>query len=214
MLSLRGKLEERLIQACCGRGWERSSHGIDPYTAEAALEGTNHQTNAEWWGSLNFGDIEACARSAIDQHALAAHAWLLKMKSREAAKLFRDRSVDFLHQDANHSEETSCEEVILWSPKMKSGGIWVFDDSHWPSTQKAQKILLALDYTMLEDHKSWRVYKAPDFATAESLVAPPEPTTPLGPTGPWQDEPKRGPTGPSATFPPIPDPPPTPVPPP
>ena len=72
---------------------------------------------------------------------------LLRMKSIEAVKFFENESIDFLHQDSNHSEETSCMEVELYHSKVKRSGIWCFDDTDWPTTQKAQELLISKGYT-------------------------------------------------------------------
>jgi hypothetical protein len=68
-------------------------------------------------------------------------------------------SIDFLHQDSNHSEENTCEEVELYWNKLKEGGYWIFNDADWPTAQKAQKLLLSKGYTEhYNANDKWKVY--------------------------------------------------------
>ena len=141
-----------------GQGFGRV-HGIDPYTAAAALEGDNDPANDEWWGGLDYEDIARAAQGAIGRLGLVNFAQLILLPSREAVSSYADGTIDVLHQDSNHSEEISCEEVSLWTSKIRPGGYWIFDDTDWPSTQKAQRALVAAGFEQLEDHGSWKVYR-------------------------------------------------------
>jgi len=133
--------------------------GIDPYTPSAALDGSNAETNNTWWSQLDYEAIARTAQVALYRLGLMPYARLVRMTSREAVEFYIDGTLDFLHLDANHSEETSCEDVALWAPKMRPSGIWVFDDTDWESTKKAQLALEALGFREIEDHVSWKVYR-------------------------------------------------------
>ena len=135
--------------------------GIDPYEASASLEGTNAPENNAWWGSLNYEAIARVAQVKICALGLFPYARLIRLPSREVVSCYANESIDVLHLDANHSEETSCEDVGLWAPKIKPGGYWVFDDTDWSTTQKAQLDLEALGFKMLEKHPNWKVYQRP-----------------------------------------------------
>ena len=134
-------------------------HGIDPYTAQAALEGTNDPANDEWWSHLDYEAIARSAQGTIGRLGLVNFAQLVLLSSREAAPSYVDGIIDVLHQDSNHSEEVSCEEVSLWASKVRVGGYWIFDDTNWSTTNKAQQALAAAGYEQLEDHGSWKVYR-------------------------------------------------------
>lgn len=141
---------------CRGR-----ADGIDPYTASASLEGTNHPANEEYWSVMDYPAIEQCAREAIVRLELVPYANLVKKRSDEAVDDYEDQSIDVIHQDSNHSEEVSCDEVWLWTPKMKPGALWLFDDTDWPTTHRAQAVLAERGYVELEDHGKWKIYRAP-----------------------------------------------------
>jgi hypothetical protein len=133
--------------------------GIDPYTASAALEGTNDPANDEWWAQLDYKAIENVAEEALYRLGLVQYARLVRMLSRAVVAFYGDETVDLLHQDSNHSEEITCQEVALWAPKIRRGGYWAFDDTNWPTTQKAQVLLLELGFTRMEDHETWAVFQ-------------------------------------------------------
>lgn len=138
-----------------------SADGIDPYTAAAALEGTNDQANDEWWGKIDYAEIARTAQGAIDRLGLSTVARIVRVTSREAVRAYDDESVACCYQDSNHSMEVTCEEVALWAPKIRRGGYWIFDDTNWPTTQRAQRDLVALGFAQLEDHATWKVYRRP-----------------------------------------------------
>lgn len=48
----------------------------------------------------------------------------LRMKSIDASKLFSDNSLDFVYIDANHSFEGCKEDIKIWYPKVKKGGLF------------------------------------------------------------------------------------------
>lgn len=135
--------------------------GIDPYTAVAALEGHNDPANDEWWGKLDYEAVARTAQEALYRLDLVQHARIIRMRSQDVVGFYEDGTVDLLHQDANHAEETSCEEVTLWAPKIRAGGLWVMDDVDWDSTEPAQKRLSDLGFTCIEKHDTWAVYRAP-----------------------------------------------------
>jgi hypothetical protein len=144
--------------ALAEQGFGRAD-GIDPFEPNAALEGTNAKENDEWWASLDYESIARAAQTGLCELGLYPYSRLVRLGSREAVKYYDDETIDCLHLDANHSEETSCEDVSLWAPKIRHGGYWVFDDTNWESTQKAQRELVALGFVELENHDTWKVYR-------------------------------------------------------
>lgn len=142
------------------QGYGRAD-GIDPYTPTAALEGANDPANDDWWSRLDYEAIARAAQEVLYRLELVQCTRLIRMTSCEVFGFYKDGTIDLLHQDSNHSEEITCEEVTCWAPKIRSGGHWIFDDTNWPTTQKAQKRLLELGFVELENHESWKVYKKP-----------------------------------------------------
>lgn len=135
-------------------------HGIDPYTASAALEGENSKANDEWWAKIDYPKILADVLKKINELDLHV-VTIIASHSENAVGDYADGSIDVLHIDANHSTVTSRRDVASWGPKMRPNGFLVFDDVDWETTKPAQADLLTAGFTLLEDHKTWAIYKAP-----------------------------------------------------
>lgn len=116
-------------------------YGIDPWERRASLEGTNSKINDEWWSKLDYDYFFKYTIDLIHQHGLSSKCIVLRLHGDVASAIFGEQSIDLLHIDGNHSEETSCKDVDLWFPKVSEGGFIVFDDINWPTTQKAVKKL-------------------------------------------------------------------------
>ena len=132
--------------------------GIDAWSPDASLEGSNDLANDEWWKKIDYDHFYKYTQNLLNKYN-CTNTKLWRMKSVEAFLKFEENSIDFLHQDSNHSEEISCAEVELYCFKVKPGGIWVFDDTNWPTTQKAQGLLESKGYTVLYDNSDWKIYK-------------------------------------------------------
>ena len=135
--------------------------GIDPWTKTDSLEGTHDRKNSDWWGKLDYEQVFGWAKAAV---ADFDNVTLLRKRSDQVLELFLDGEIDVLHQDGNHSEESSSREVELWLSKMKPGGIWIMDDIDWKvgdkvGTAKAQGMLLQNGYVEVENFGSWAVFK-------------------------------------------------------
>ena len=134
--------------------------GIDPWDSTASLENYNPgDTNHTWWNDLDHNHIYNCFISSLSDYEVKPFSNYLKRTSKQCVDIFQDESIDILHQDGNHSEATSCEEIKIYTPKIKPGGLWIMDDTDWDSTFKAQELILESGYTLQEDFRSWVIYK-------------------------------------------------------
>ena len=48
---------------------------------------------------------------------------VIRKESAEGSKGFKDNFFDFIYIDANHTYKYVCEDLALWYPKLKPGGI-------------------------------------------------------------------------------------------
>jgi hypothetical protein len=55
-------------------------------------------------------------------------AFMLRMKSIYASELFEDESLDFVYIDANHTYDGVKEDIRIWYPKVKKGGLLLGHD--------------------------------------------------------------------------------------
>lgn len=131
---------------------------IDPWEKAASLEGVNAPGNDEWWSQVDHDAIYAACVEAIRTSGVEQWCRVLRERSDEAVRRVADGSVAVLHQDSNHSEAISCAEVELWAPKLAPGGLWIADDTDWPTTQRAQQRLHELGFRVVEDHAQWKVF--------------------------------------------------------
>lgn len=76
----------------------------------------------------------------------------------EASTRVEDESLDFVFIDADHSFEGVDQDIIHWSPKVKSGGYIIGHDIHWPSVKQAVEKHYDKQYNTAEDF-IWYVIK-------------------------------------------------------
>jgi predicted O-methyltransferase YrrM len=141
--------------------------GFDPYTQSASLEGGQEPVHEEWWKDRSAGgsvDYEATYKVAQEACMRLVGVGVVRAKSLAAVDSYRPGTVDVIHIDGNHSEETSCADVKAWLPKLSLGAIIIMDDVGWETTMKSQKLLEASGCMELERV----VQKTPDGRVAES----------------------------------------------
>ncbi len=76
-----------------------------------------------------FGiDWASCGNAVHLQHMYPTKYQFITANSLEAHTAFEDSYFDYIHVDDNHSYEHVVQELPLWWPKLKSGGIFSGDD--------------------------------------------------------------------------------------
>lgn len=108
-------------------------YGIDPWSAEKSIEGMEAE-HLEWWASLDHDGILNTLLQEMTLSALASQIELIRETSEGCPPI---RNIDVLHIDGNHSEKSAYLDVTKWVPLMNEGGIVIFDDINWPSTESA-----------------------------------------------------------------------------
>ena len=127
--------------------------GIDSWSKEACQQGVNDIANTEWWNAIDYDFFYKYSDKVIADAGLSATTKLIRSTSAEAVSQFEANSISVLHQDSNHSEEVTVQEVNMWYNKLKIGGYWIFDDTDWPTTQVAQRVLLEKGYEVVFTEK-------------------------------------------------------------
>lgn len=84
---------------------------------------------------VGFGDAikdwNGCYEYCLDKlKPFTGRTSVFRMSSLEASKLIRDGSLDFVYIDANHMSPYIDEDLKLWYPKVKSGGVFGGHDYH------------------------------------------------------------------------------------
>lgn len=107
-----GGFSERILEQ-----WIGTLHLVDPWIQQpdnVYREITNHAAPWENWYALAKANTERFGDRAVFH----------RMFSHEAAPLFADESLDFVYIDGNHSFEAVTQDLALWYPKVRPGGLF------------------------------------------------------------------------------------------
>jgi len=134
-------------------------YGIDPWKTEATLEGETDE-NKKWWSTVDMHEIHKKCMEAIWRLNLDRHVRVIRGASQDVSVIFRQKETrpDILFIDGNHSEVSSCRDVQLYLPLLRSGGFLWFDDCLWPSTKMALE-MVEKDCIIRKDYGSYRLYQ-------------------------------------------------------
>jgi hypothetical protein len=80
---------------------------------------------------------------------------VLRMVSEEAAPYIMDNSLDFVFIDADHSYEMVKQDILIWTKKLRAGGMLSGHDFHFPSVAKAVNELCPSRNLPGHDHVWW-----------------------------------------------------------
>jgi len=138
--------------------------GIDPYSAEASVEGTDEDVNKEWWGNLDYEKLYRDVMIQVLAHDLTRELNVLRMRSADAVDLFRDKSIGLLVIDGNHTKEVCSEDIMKWAPKVADDGIILMDDLGWAGVAQSIHLLEHFGFKQEEFYddpagSQWGVYK-------------------------------------------------------
>lgn len=87
---------------------------------------------------------------------------ILPQLSLEAASKIADRSLDFIFIDANHSYEYVKQDILVWRPKVKQGGLLAGHDidlPNFPGVRKAVEETIRGNWYLGEDAIWWTIVK-------------------------------------------------------
>lgn len=127
------------------------------------LEYTGVDVWAKYDGNWRNDDYQDQAyKKAIERTKPYKHALLMKTTSLEASIEFRDESLDFVFIDGAHDFDNVILDIILWSRKVRKGGIvsghdyYQFNGGVIPAVNayaEAHKIDLNLTLAGVAEHK-------------------------------------------------------------
>jgi hypothetical protein len=67
--------------------------------------------------------IDAYSQSMENIKGFEDRAYMMRMKGEHACDFIQDKSLDFIYIDANHTYDAVKQDLKLWYPKIKSGGL-------------------------------------------------------------------------------------------
>ena len=109
-------------------------YGIDPWRASDSVVGFM-DVNEQWWGMLDHDEIMNGYLFKLQEYNLNKQVVTIRDTSADVDPI---ENIDLLHIDGNHSEDSALFDVMKWVPLVRSGGVVVFDDVDWRSTDKAE----------------------------------------------------------------------------
>jgi hypothetical protein len=115
--SFKGEFAEEILKT-----WDGDLYMIDVWREldfEDYPDGSNH-------GSFEPYTIMTECAERMEQ--FGERSTMIRNFSNKTYKLFPDESLDFVFIDANHTYKSVCEDIGLWYPKVKSGGILMGHD--------------------------------------------------------------------------------------
>lgn len=107
--------------------------GIDPYSAEAAIEGQSPE-HREWWSNVDYKFILHFAMDTIDRMDVRTFARIVKTKSQDVVV---PENIGVLRVDGNHGEAV-LTDVRRFTPACVPGAILFLDDLEWPGLSVKQ----------------------------------------------------------------------------
>lgn len=93
---------------------------VDPWEHYPDHTATLNPKKAKFYGA-NFKDVEATFRKRVKQ--FGERVRVLQAYSKHAASLVPDGSLDFVFIDGNHAYDYVKDDILLWGPKVKVGGV-------------------------------------------------------------------------------------------
>lgn len=95
--------------------WNGTLYMVDPWREDLGYEYTNTDYY-EFKNSLYYQTIE-------NTKEYQDRSFMLRGFSNQMINLFENESLDFVYIDANHAYDFVKEDIELWYPKVKKGGI-------------------------------------------------------------------------------------------
>lgn len=114
-------------------------YGIDPFENIRLFNGSDASGMESLAARrrLYFQALHETLDRIMTKYALRDTITLIVDESARAQEAFSDNSIDLLHIDGDHSEEAVYQDLTLYWPKMRHGGVIIGDDYAWMSVRAA-----------------------------------------------------------------------------
>ena len=124
------------------------------------LESALDKDTKDYWDTQNPRAIYDEMMQRLVQYDMITEVIPICEESSNASGLFLDGSIDLLHLDANHTEWASTRDVLLWVPKVRSGGLVCLDDTNFESLPTAMRFtLMYCDEVYSPGDRQFTIYK-------------------------------------------------------
>lgn len=129
-------------------GWNGRLYMVDPWRAlgEEYLDSSNHAQHTS-----AYSDTMESIRGYEDR------AIMVRALSNQAVDMFADNSLDYVYIDGNHAYSFVREDLKLWWPKLKSGGLMAGHDFLLLNWNDQLKLPNGKDLQVYSDGHRWAV---------------------------------------------------------
>lgn len=103
-------------------------------------------------------DIFENLLSVIKNNDLSNTIKIIRKKSEYSFSIFKEESIDIIHIDGNHNEESVSKDIENYFPLMKKGGIIMMDDTDWEGVRNSIDKLLTGKTELQISNKSLEIY--------------------------------------------------------
>lgn len=103
-------------------------YAIDPWSNEECVK-EQSGANQVWWDKVDMKYVYNSYLKMLKKHSLNPYVKTIVGTSEEAHTQID--TIDILHIDGNHGEESVLQDVMLYFPKVKKGGYIWCDDIKW-----------------------------------------------------------------------------------
>lgn len=133
--------------------WDGTLFLIDPWrelSDEEYLDSSNHKNHQM-----------AFAETMESIKGLENRAFMLRGLGEEMVHLFQDNSLDYVYIDGNHDYEHVKQDLEMWWPKLKSGGLMAGHDYLLLDWERQPKLENGLDIHVWADGRTWEIKSHP-----------------------------------------------------
>lgn len=123
-------------------------HCVDPWSAEASIEGQVQDVDRNWWGSLNHDEIYNTFIKAVSDLGVAQRCAVHRVKSSD---FVMPESADIVHVDGNHGPD-ALKDTQKFSSVVRSGGYVVLDDLNWAGGYVGQSATWLIENGFIQLH--------------------------------------------------------------
>ena len=133
-------------------GWGGTLYMVDPWRplGDEYLDSSNHKLHATAY-SDTMQSIQGMEDRAIMVRALSS----------QAVHMFADNSLDYVYIDGNHAYDWVKQDLELWWPKLKSGGLMAGHDYLLVDWSRTENLPNGKDKHVYADGYQWSI--SPDF---------------------------------------------------
>lgn len=159
-LNANGLVGSAVEVGCMGGGFTREVLAKWKGTRYFMVDPWTRQDSNVYREKTDEVDYEACYKVCEAMAAKDDRIRLIRAMSADASVLVEDNSLDFVYIDANHAYPQVLQDMDLWWPKVKSGGLFsghdYGNDTEWPHWCEVKK---AVDRWMAERNLTFTVGK-------------------------------------------------------